>query len=82
LGVKGSWSNQEEHQVNHSIGLFYIAGGLSIRTLIDEQKSAGYYVVEWDTRDDNGLLVPEGYYRIYLRVNDFMKWLDIAIMRN
>jgi flagellar hook assembly protein FlgD len=75
-------AEEEKNEVIHSMGYFFNAGGLSLRTLIDQHLAAGYYQVQWDTRDDRGVLVPQGYYRIYLQAENYFSWRDLAVIRN
>jgi hypothetical protein len=45
--------------------------GQSIRTLVDEKKSAGSYVINWDGRHDNGSQVSSGIYIYQMHAGEF-----------
>ena len=49
-----------------SIGIYDISGKL-IRTLVDEAKTPGKYVVDWDGTDGRGVPVASGVYLASLR---------------
>ena len=42
--------------------------GRNVRTLVNEEASAGFYRIEWDGRDDSGQQVVSGMY-IYMMTN-------------
>ncbi|MEA1985963.1 MAG: hypothetical protein U9N76_00560, partial [Candidatus Marinimicrobia bacterium] len=37
----------------------------------------GYYPISWDGRDDYGNEVSSGFYRIYLKINEYYLWRDV-----
>lgn len=45
------------------------AGGRKVRTLLDETRSPGRYVLEWDAHNGEGLPVVAGLYRVALEIN-------------
>jgi flagellar hook assembly protein FlgD len=45
--------------------------GQKIRTLVDENKKAGYHQARWDGRNYNGLKVSSGIYIYRFQVGDF-----------
>jgi len=67
-----------------------ISGGMvpapnsgAIRTLRhNEAMFPGHYSANWNGRDDNGDLVPAGFYRIYFQANDFTSWYDMFLYRS
>lgn len=48
----------------------YNALGQQVRTLVNQQQTAGVYSVIWDARDDNGTIVPSGIYLYQLHVDN------------
>ncbi|MBM4167696.1 MAG: T9SS type A sorting domain-containing protein [Ignavibacteria bacterium] len=54
--------------------------GRHIRTLVDDQQSAGRYRARWDGRDDGGRIVPSGIYiyRIQSGFNMFSKKMSLV----
>jgi len=36
----------------------------------------GRYVFSWDCKDDEGDIVPDGFYRIFVQLNDYILWRD------
>lgn len=55
--------------------------GQKIRTLVDEGKAAGSYVVVWDGRKDNGEAVASGVYIYRLRTDGFVKSRKLLLLR-
>lgn len=70
-------SDPETHLTNYNNSTFVILGGNPIRTLLDQSLSQGSYNMPWDTRDDFGNKVPDGFYRIYLEWNEYLVWYDV-----
>ena len=55
----------------------------AIKTLIrNTDRWAGTYQVIWDGRDDNGDLVPSGFYRVYLQADNYSSWRDMFLYRS
>ncbi len=56
----------------HVILSIFNVMGQKIRTLVDEQKAAGYHSIIWDSKDDFGNEVASGVYvyRIYVRTSE------------
>ncbi|MEA1987439.1 MAG: hypothetical protein U9N76_08130, partial [Candidatus Marinimicrobia bacterium] len=62
----------------NSNGINKIAEGLSIRTIYEKKDGMpGYYPISWDGRDDYGNEVSSGFYRIYLKINEYYLWRDV-----
>lgn len=55
--------------------------GQKIRTLVDEEKSAGSYAVVWDGRRDNGEPAASSVYIDRLRTNEFEKSRKLLLLR-
>jgi len=55
--------------------------GQRVRTLVDDEKPAGYYQIIWDGRDDRGVLVSSGIYLYELRASDFQKTRKMLILK-
>lgn len=56
---------------------------LAIRTLArNEVFPAGQFLTIWDGRDDNGDLVPSGFYRVYLQAGNYSSWRDMFLYRS
>lgn len=56
--------------------------GLAVATLLDDIKNAGVYSLEYDFKDSEGNLLPEGFYRIYVQAGDWLRWCDVFNFRN
>ncbi|RKY89821.1 hypothetical protein DRQ09_00750 [candidate division KSB1 bacterium] len=68
-----------ETKIKYSIGkkqfvslCIYSILGQKVRTLVNEEKEAGYYTVVWDGKNDEGRIVSSGVY-IYVMVTDNFK---------
>ena len=55
--------------------------GQEIRTLIDGEKSAGSYAINWDGMDNSGQPVVSGFYFYRLQSNDFVASKKMALMK-
>jgi hypothetical protein len=61
--------------------LLYDAAGRLVRTLADGVKEPGYYMVQWDGRDDLGRKVPAGVYFVTLQTQDYNKVEKAILLR-
>ncbi len=50
--------------------IIYNSLGQEVRRLVDKQQAAGYHLVTWNGRDQNGKPVPSGIYHYRLQVED------------
>lgn len=55
--------------------------GQKVRTLVDEEKTAGYYKVVWDGRSNTGVPVSSGVYFCRLKAADFTAVKKAVILR-
>ncbi len=55
--------------------------GEEIRTLVDEQREAGYHRVRWDGKDENGKPVTSGVYLYQLRAGSFSQVKKMSLLR-
>lgn len=50
-----------------------------IGTIYEEENlDPGAYVFSWDGKDDLGNTVPDGFYRIFLQVDEYLLWRDFS----
>jgi len=63
-----------------SIVVFDILGR-KVVTLVDEEKPAGYYTIEWDGRDAHGINVPTGIYFVRMTAGDFNTTRKLMLMK-
>jgi len=57
-------------QASHVVVKIFNIVGAEIRTLVDEQREAGYHRVHWDGKDKTGKLVASGVYLYQLRAGN------------
>ncbi|MFQ5866307.1 MAG: FlgD immunoglobulin-like domain containing protein [bacterium] len=62
------------------IKIYDLQGRLT-RTLVNEDKQPGRYVVRWDGRDDRGTVVSSGHYFYHIRAGDFTSSRKMIILR-
>ncbi|MGH8005195.1 MAG: FlgD immunoglobulin-like domain containing protein, partial [Limisphaerales bacterium] len=55
--------------------------GQVVRTLVDEEKGAGYYQAVWDGKDENGRTVSTGLYLYQLKAGDFVKAMKMSFIK-
>ncbi|UCE17164.1 MAG: thrombospondin type 3 repeat-containing protein [Gemmatimonadota bacterium] len=55
--------------------------GQEVRTLVDESKEAGYYVVTWDGKDGSGNEVASGVYFFRIEANEFTATRRMVLMK-
>jgi len=54
--------------------------GQEVRTLIEEEKSAGVFTVHWDGSDEQGRVVPSGVYIYRLQAGNFVAVKKMALL--
>jgi hypothetical protein len=55
--------------------------GNKIRTIVNENKIAGYYAEYWDGKNDSGLQVPSGIYFYSLRVKNYNRTKKLVFLK-
>lgn len=63
-----------------NLKIYNILGQL-IRTLVDDEKAAGYYTIQWDGRDDSGKTVGSGIYFYRLEAGSFIQTRKALFLR-
>ncbi|UCE17165.1 MAG: T9SS type A sorting domain-containing protein, partial [Gemmatimonadota bacterium] len=66
---------------NHTTLKIYNMLGQEVRTLVDEEREAGYYTATWDSKNDNGSEVASGVYFCTLRAGDFTATKRMVLMK-
>ncbi|MFC1539848.1 FlgD immunoglobulin-like domain containing protein [Candidatus Latescibacterota bacterium] len=64
-------SQENIHDIRTQLTI-YNSLGQTVRTLINENQSAGLHIVQWDSRDDQGLKVPSGVYFYMLKAGNYV----------
>ena len=59
----------------------YNVRGQLVRTLVNEQKPAGYHSVMWDGRSDNGMQVSSGIYFYKIQAGKFIKTKKMVLLK-
>ncbi len=68
-------------EASHVVLAIYDVTGRKIRTLMDEQFSAGHYRVRWDGKDNYGKLVASGVYLYQLHAGNFSQVRKMSLLR-
>jgi len=68
-------------KTGHMNLVVYDLQGRLIRTLVSEQKEAGYQSVVWDGRDDNGSMLPSGMYFYQLSAGSFSQVKKMVLVK-
>ena len=67
-------------QAKVTIRVYDVLGKL-VATLVDGQKKAGSYTVQWNGRDDSGKTVPSGLYIAKMVTSDYSKSVKMLLMK-
>jgi len=71
------------NSVTYANGTYLAANGVSVRTIIDDFLPPGYFSYYWNGCDDNDMILPDGFYRVYLEFdNEYLVWVDVFLVRN
>ncbi len=69
---------QNQTDIYDKLGGYFInASGLSVITLINDFKEPGSYYIQYNFKDTHGNPLPEGFYRIYKQIGDWLTWCDV-----
>ena len=63
-----------------SIKLYNLAGEM-VRTLVDENKGAGQYWIDWEGKNDDGSLCAAGVYIIQIKTDGFKENKKIILIK-
>ena len=55
--------------------------GQEVCTLVQDNKQAGYFIVYWDGRENNGLDVPSGIYICRMQAGNFIAIKKLLLLR-
>ncbi|MCF7804131.1 MAG: lamin tail domain-containing protein [Candidatus Marinimicrobia bacterium] len=55
--------------------------GQQVRTLVNEQKEAGYYTVQWDGINNNGVKISSGVYFYHIKAGEFNLTRKMVFMK-
>jgi flagellar hook assembly protein FlgD len=55
--------------------------GQKVRTLVNEYKERGRYLIQWNSRNDVGELMANGMYIYQMQVNAFVDTKKLVLMR-
>jgi hypothetical protein len=55
--------------------------GRQVRTLVNRSHQAGYYIINWDGRDEQGQMVASGVFFYQLRAGSFVQTRKMALVR-
>jgi flagellar hook assembly protein FlgD len=61
--------------------ILYNILGQKVKMLVDEHQSAGYKMVRWDSRDDEGDEVASGIYLYRIEANGFVDVKKMAVLK-
>lgn len=59
----------------------YSINGQKIRTLVNEEKQAGYYTVVWDGKNDGGMNVASGIYIMQIRAGEYVNVIKMSLLK-
>ncbi len=68
-------------KAGHVVLSIFNSLGQEVRRLVDREQPAGYHLVTWNGRDQNGKPVPSGVYHYRLQVGDFVSTKKMIIAK-
>lgn len=69
---------QRQTEIYNKLNGYYLnASGLSVATLLNEEKNPGVHQIQFDFKNSHGNLLPEGFYRIYKQQGEWLTWCDV-----
>jgi hypothetical protein len=68
-------------KASHVVVKIFNLLGKEVRTLVDEQREAGYHSVHWEGKDKNGKLVASGVYLYQLQAGSFSQVKKMSFIR-
>ncbi len=83
--ISYSTTNTSSNNSTISIGQskFYVSSDQIIKEIEAFMvKPAGYYYLEWDTKDSHGNNVSKGFYRIFTLIDTRLYWYNIFVYRD
>jgi hypothetical protein len=72
--------DSETHGVQVQLKVYNVRGQV-IKTLVNETKDAGHYVVQWDGNNDNGETVSSGVYFYRIKAGDFVTTRKMVMLK-
>jgi hypothetical protein len=81
--VRGEGPDEDLEEILFAMGGEYVtAPGTPVKVLLDTTFSTlGIYHIAWDGTDRFGQPAPSGFYRIYLQVDEELRWYDCMLAR-
>ncbi len=80
FNIKTTIEYQLPHQSYIELGIFNLLGQ-EVKSLIKQEKNAGYFNVNWDGRDSNGRLVNSGIYVLIFKVDEMVQTRKIIVLK-
>jgi len=59
----------------------YNMRGQQVRTLVDQRYTAGRHIINWDGRNNSGVLVPSGVYIYRIKAGDFIDYKKMTLLK-
>ncbi len=59
----------------------YNINGQKIRTLVNEEKSSGYYTIIWDGKNDYNMAVSTGLYFMKMKAGDYVRVIKMSYLK-
>lgn len=73
-------ANIAQSNVDVDLSVYNVAGQL-VRTLVSDQRGAGVYEVDWDGRNNEGMVTPSGMYFYTVRAGEFVETKRMLFLR-
>ncbi len=78
--IRYSIPNTKDQPVHVTLNIFNINGQL-VRTLVDEKKAPGYYMINWDGTDNEHRVIASGVYFYQIQAGEFKSYKKMAVLK-
>lgn len=73
---------EQNNNISYMNSVYQISGGKPINTVCDDSLSAGGHTFFWWGKNDEGNVVPDGFYRVYVDFDGYVVWVDMFLGRD
>ncbi len=68
-------------ETQHVTLVIYNMRGQQVRTLVDQRYAPGHHILNWDGRNNSGVLVPSSVYIYRIKAGDFIDYKKMTLLK-